>query len=77
MKKIILTIEKIGTSGNAVWVATELGDREAEIVRLFGTNKLPTTFFASMPYDDVCEILKKRDPTAVFYNGSTNQETKE
>lgn len=56
MKQIILQ------RGPEVYTATYTGDHRAEIVRLFGTDTLPTAYAANADAASVAEAIRRENP---------------
>lgn len=62
MKTLILTLEKVESIQKKCWMVEELGEREEEIKKMFGTNKLPTPFLEPMSAEEVKDRIKKLNP---------------
>jgi hypothetical protein len=64
MRTLILTVEKDVCLNRDIWVVEEVGEKKQELKDLFGTNKIPTAFFATMPSAQVKNRIQALNPGA-------------
>ncbi len=64
MRTLIVSLGHCSSLGRKIWFIEELGDEREKIKAVFGTNKIPSAFWDSMPYEEVVTRLKELNPGA-------------
>ena len=62
MNRVTLFLAHDDQTGTVVWMARFNGPISGDIIRLFGTNCIPTAFTAAMPVNEVLDYIAQANP---------------